>query len=172
MDATDPAAGSHTPGPWELDPRAAGQPDAGETAQLDLETMIAMAHRVLILQMKLLRQLEQARNGVRGLPASEPASVPGPGPAPEQRTEPIAELVHQDGGDLWLTSQQRKVLALIGQGMSNRRIARTLGIAENTVKNYVHAIFQKLGLQCRVEAALYAQRHGLLADEHHLRPPG
>ncbi|GAA2635814.1 response regulator transcription factor [Actinomadura fulvescens] len=157
MDAADPAAKPTSAGPWGLTAHPGEQPD--------LETMIAMAHRVLSLQMKLLRQLEQARNSIDGRP-------PAPTPMPEQ-PEPLAELIHQDGGDLWLTSQQRKVLALIGQGMSNRRIARTLGIAENTVKNYVHAIFQKLGLQCRVEAALYAQRHGLVADEpHHLRPPG
>jgi len=46
-------------------------------------------------------------------------------------------------------------------GLSNRRIARQLGIAEKTVKNHLAAIFMKLRVSDRTQAALYAVRVGM-----------
>lgn len=51
-----------------------------------------------------------------------------------------------------LTSREQQVLELLIQGISNRRIARTLGITEPTVKNHLHAIFLKLGVTDRTQA--------------------
>jgi DNA-binding NarL/FixJ family response regulator len=51
------------------------------------------------------------------------------------------------------------VLRLIAQGHSNRQIARELAIGEQTVKTHVRAILAKLGLQDRVQAAIFALRH-------------
>jgi len=57
-----------------------------------------------------------------------------------------------------LTLRQRRVLELLSQGLSNKRIARTLGISEITVKAHVSSIFKKLGVTNRVEAVLEAAR--------------
>ncbi len=61
-----------------------------------------------------------------------------------------------------LSEREREVLCLLGQGMTNREIADRLNIAENTVKNHLRSILQKLGLENRVQAALYAIRNGLV----------
>ena len=60
-----------------------------------------------------------------------------------------------------LTAREREILALLGQGRSNKVIARELEIAEQTVKNHLSRIFQALGVNDRTQAALWAQRNGL-----------
>ena len=57
-----------------------------------------------------------------------------------------------------LTDQERRILALIGEGLTNRQIGDRLFLAEKTVKNYVSNLLAKLGFQRRTEAALFAQR--------------
>ena len=57
-----------------------------------------------------------------------------------------------------LTLRQRRVLELLSQGLSNKQIARTLGISEITVKAHVSSIFKKLGVTNRVQAVLEAGR--------------
>jgi two-component system, NarL family, response regulator LiaR len=58
-----------------------------------------------------------------------------------------------------LSPRERDVLALIARGHSNRQIAKDLGIGEQTVKTHVRGILIKLGLQDRVQAAIFALRH-------------
>jgi DNA-binding CsgD family transcriptional regulator len=55
--------------------------------------------------------------------------------------------------DSLLTPREQEVLALVRQGLSNRQIARTLWIAESTVKAHVHHVLEKLGARSRTEAA-------------------
>jgi len=57
-----------------------------------------------------------------------------------------------------LTAQERKILELIGQGLTNRQIGEQLFLAEKTVKNYISALFTKLGMERRTQAAAYAAR--------------
>jgi DNA-binding NarL/FixJ family response regulator len=57
-----------------------------------------------------------------------------------------------------LTSQERKILELIGEGLTNRQIGERMFLAEKTVKNYVSALFAKLGMERRAQAAAYAAR--------------
>ena len=61
-----------------------------------------------------------------------------------------------------LTERELEVLKLVAQGMSNREIAEQLFISENTVKNHVRNILEKLHLHSRMEAVVYAVREKLL----------
>ena len=58
-----------------------------------------------------------------------------------------------------LSPREREVLRLIARGHGNRQIARELAIGEQTVKTHVSSILAKLGLQDRVQAAIFALRH-------------
>jgi DNA-binding NarL/FixJ family response regulator len=57
-----------------------------------------------------------------------------------------------------LTAQERRILELITQGMTNRQIGDQLHLAEKTVKNYVTSILGKLGMQTRTQAAVLASK--------------
>ncbi|WP_439681286.1 response regulator [Embleya sp. MST-111070] len=59
-------------------------------------------------------------------------------------------------GPTGLSEREQQVLEHIAQGQTNREIAESLGLAEKTVKNYVSAVLNKLGLERRVQAAVYA----------------
>lgn len=61
-----------------------------------------------------------------------------------------------------LSGREQEVLRLLAEGLSNKELARTLGISENTVKFHVNAILGKLGAQSRTEAVVRATRAGLL----------
>jgi DNA-binding NarL/FixJ family response regulator len=65
-------------------------------------------------------------------------------------------------GTIDLTGRQKDVLRLILKGYNNERIASTLEIAPNTVKQHAHAIFMQLGVSSRAEAVIAAARFGLL----------
>jgi DNA-binding NarL/FixJ family response regulator len=61
-----------------------------------------------------------------------------------------------------LTDRELEVLKLVAQGLNNREIAKRLFISENTVKNHVRNILEKLQLHSRMEAVMYAVREKLL----------
>jgi DNA-binding NarL/FixJ family response regulator len=71
------------------------------------------------------------------------------------RTDPLAAL----------TSQERRILELIGEGLTNRQIGERMFLAEKTVKNYVSVLFAKMGMERRTQAAAYAAR--AFGDEEH-----
>jgi DNA-binding NarL/FixJ family response regulator len=71
-----------------------------------------------------------------------------------QRSDPLSGL----------TEQERRILELIGEGLTNRQIGERMFLAEKTVKNYVSALFAKLGMERRTQAAAYAAR---IFDDHH-----
>ncbi len=54
-----------------------------------------------------------------------------------------------------LTDQERRILDLIAEGLTNRQIGSRLGLAEKTVKNYVSSLLAKIGMRSRTQAALY-----------------
>ena len=58
-----------------------------------------------------------------------------------------------------LTAREREILALIGNGFTNRQIGEKIFLSEQTIKHYVTNILQKLQVRSRVEAALLANRH-------------
>lgn len=58
-----------------------------------------------------------------------------------------------------LTAQEKRILDHIGEGLTNREIARSMELSEKTVKNYVSSVLAKLGLTSRTQAAVFAARH-------------
>jgi two-component system, NarL family, response regulator LiaR len=77
----------------------------------------------------------------------------------------VDQLAEEDGQEPpELTPRERDVLALLGRGYANKRIALELGIAEKTVKTHVGHVLAKLGVADRTQAALLAVRTGLVAD--------
>jgi two-component system response regulator DevR len=57
-----------------------------------------------------------------------------------------------------LSPQERQVLLLLADGLTNRQIAERLYLAEKTIKNYVTSVLSKMGMARRIEAAVYAAR--------------
>jgi DNA-binding NarL/FixJ family response regulator len=82
-------------------------------------------------------------------------------------TRPVLERIRnagrleEAGAFADLTEQERRVLAHIADGASNRQIADRMGLAEKTVRNYVSNILAKLALESRSQAAAYAIRNRL-----------
>jgi DNA-binding NarL/FixJ family response regulator len=64
-------------------------------------------------------------------------------------------------GTIELTARERDVLALVVAGDANKQIARKLGISEKTVKGHLTNLFQRIGVQDRTQAALWAEREGI-----------
>ena len=72
-----------------------------------------------------------------------------------------ATRLEEAGAFADLTDRERRVLAHLADGASNREIAERMGLAEKTVRNYVSSILAKLGLESRAQAAGYAIRNRL-----------
>lgn len=64
-----------------------------------------------------------------------------------------------------LSPREREIIVMLARGASNKEIARTLALAESTVKIHVQGILRKLELTSRVQAAVYAVEHGLVPDK-------
>jgi DNA-binding NarL/FixJ family response regulator len=77
------------------------------------------------------------------------APTDGPLPAP-RRDDGVPDRLAS------LTEQERSVLRLIGEGLTNRQIGERMGLAEKTVKNYTSHLLAKLGLERRTQAAILA----------------
>ena len=79
----------------------------------------------------------------------------------------LAKLVasEQDRALDAISGREQEVLALVARGYTNRQIAEQLVISENTARNHVSRILDKLGLSRRSEAAAFAAQHGLVDDQ-------
>lgn len=98
----------------------------------------------------LVRQLRQIADG-----------VPALSPSIARRIMDHFRLTGPAAPDQDLTTRERDVLALIGRGMRNGEVARTLDLSENTVASYIKGIYRKLGISSRAEASWHAARLGL-----------
>lgn len=81
-------------------------------------------------------------------------------------------FTYQERKETLLNPQERRILALIAEGKTNKEIAQTLLLSNNTIKNYVSGILSKLNFSNRAEAAAYAvrnnlMRHAIAANEGH-----
>lgn len=63
-----------------------------------------------------------------------------------------------------LSAREEEVLTLVASGQANKQVARRLDISEKTVKAHLSKIFQRIGVSDRTQAALWAERHGLLKE--------
>ncbi|MGZ4591304.1 MAG: response regulator, partial [Actinomycetes bacterium] len=107
--------------------------------------------------------IDEVATAIRAVAGGQ--SLISPAMAAKLLTE-FASLVKQDDRQQVpaprLTDRELQVLRLVAQGMNNRDIAKKLYIAENTVKNHVRNILEKLQLHSRMEAVVYAVREKLL----------
>lgn len=84
-------------------------------------------------------------------------------------TERVLERIRNGKDDAdRLTAQERRILDLIAEGMTNRQISEVLYLSEKTVKNYVSNLLGKLGMNRRTEAAVYAVKRNQELSSHAL----
>ncbi len=102
----------------------------------------------------LLRAIRGAGTGQVGLPTEAAARL-------------LRSFDRRDG----LTEREGEVLRLVAHGLSNKQVARELGVRQSTVKSHVGNILAKLSLPSRTQLVLYAARTGLVAlDGDELEP--
>jgi DNA-binding NarL/FixJ family response regulator len=95
-------------------------------------------------------------------PEPLPESVDAVVVAPPPWSDAVNGLADADARPEPLTSREREVLALVAEGLSNKAIAATLRISDQTVKFHVAAIIGKLGAANRTDAVRLAVRRGLV----------
>jgi DNA-binding NarL/FixJ family response regulator len=80
----------------------------------------------------------------------------------EKQVSQASRPVVDDGQEMFspLSPREMQILQYVTRGLSNKEIAKTLGISHQTVKNHMTAILHKLAVEDRTQAAVYALRHG------------
>ena len=87
-------------------------------------------------------------------------------PAATQRVlDRLRRGEHHDDRLDGLSDQERRILGLIGDGLTNRQIGETMHLAEKTVKNYVSSLLAKLGMERRTQAAALAARMAVESEQ-------
>jgi DNA-binding NarL/FixJ family response regulator len=71
-------------------------------------------------------------------------------------------MAHRDQNRSVLSPRELEIVNLMAQGFKNSDMATKLSLREQTVKNHLHYIFEKLGVSDRLELALHAVEHGLV----------
>jgi two-component system, NarL family, response regulator DevR len=110
--------------------------------------IMAGAAGYLLKQIRGLQLVEAVHRVARGESLLDPKVT-------ERVLERIRSGPKQDPRLASLTEQERRILDLIAEGLTNRQIGSRLGLAEKTVKNYVSSLLAKIGLRSRTQAALY-----------------
>jgi two-component system, NarL family, response regulator LiaR len=77
----------------------------------------------------------------------------------EMQRSPTRDSLHGD-----LTEKEMEILGLVAKGSSNKEIARMMNISPGTVRTHVSSILNKLALENRTQAAMYARQQGLVDD--------
>jgi DNA-binding NarL/FixJ family response regulator len=76
-------------------------------------------------------------------------------------TQPAATFNYRTVADTGLSRREQQLLELAGQGLTNKEIANTLNLSEQTVKNHMHRVLRKLGTTDRLSAVEICRGHGL-----------
>jgi DNA-binding NarL/FixJ family response regulator len=106
--------------------------------------------------------LEEVNNAVRVVADGQSLISPSMAVKLIDEFKQMARVDREQVPTLRLTERELEVLRLVAKGMNNREIAQELYISENTVKNHVRNILEKLQLHSRMEAVMYAVREKLL----------
>lgn len=107
---------------------------------------------------KLYDMLESISRGEAPLSGVLAAKILQEFARPNADSTPMPEMIDE------LTARETEILQLVVDGKTNKEIAANLFIAENTVKIHLRNILEKLHLQNRIQAAVYAVRHGLMNE--------
>jgi DNA-binding NarL/FixJ family response regulator len=116
-----------------------------------LEAVIAGAAGYLLKQVKGNDIVDAVRVVAAGRSLMDPSLA-------ARAVERLRASTEEDPQLAKLSNQERRILDLLAAGMTNRRIAVEMSLAEKTVKNYVSNLLAKMGLSRRTEAAVYAAR--------------
>ena len=110
--------------------------------------IMAGAAGYLLKQIRGLQLVESIRRAAKGESLLDPKVT-------ARVLERLRSGPKQDPRLASLTDQERRILDLIAEGLTNRQIGTRLGLAEKTVKNYVSSLLAKIGMRSRTQAALY-----------------
>jgi DNA-binding NarL/FixJ family response regulator len=92
------------------------------------------------------------------------AAADGASPLAPRVAATLVEERRKGGPAETISDREREVLALVGAGVANKQIAFRLGISPKTVKSHLSHIFRQIGVNDRLNAALWARRHGLVDE--------
>ena len=115
------------------------------------DSIMAGAAGYLLKQIKGTDLVDAIRRVAAGQSLLDPSVT-------ERVLERLRKGPEQDERLSRLTEQERKILDLIAEGLTNRQIGERMFLAEKTVKNYVSNLLSKLGMERRTEAAVFAAR--------------
>jgi len=124
------------------------------------QAIMAGASGYLLKQLKGSDIVDAVRRVAAGQSLLDPAVT-------SRVLERLRQPPEEDEAIARLTDQERRILELIAEGLTNRQIAERIHLAEKTVKNYVSNVLSKLGMERRTQAAVYAAR--LTGDQHRPR---
>jgi DNA-binding NarL/FixJ family response regulator len=113
----------------------------------------------------LIKSIRKVHEGEIWLDSNTTAAVMRQFAAGDDPTQPSATAAAQgrERDRTPLSQREREIVGLVAQGFKNKEMAEKLFISEQTVKNHLHNIFDKLGVSDRLELALYAIHKGLHA---------
>jgi DNA-binding NarL/FixJ family response regulator len=114
--------------------------------------IMAGASGYLLKQIKGNDLVDSVRRAAAGQSMLDPAVT-------AQVLERLRRGPEEDPALASLTQQERRILSLIADGLTNRQIAAEMYLAEKTVKNYVSSLLAKLGFERRTQAAVFATKH-------------
>ena len=118
-----------------------------------LQAVLAGASGYLLKQIRGTDIVDAVRKVAGGGSLLDPATA-------QRVAERLRHPPEEDKRLARLTGQERKILTLIADGLTNRQIGEELHLAEKTVKNYVSNLLAKLGMERRTQAAVFAARLG------------
>jgi DNA-binding NarL/FixJ family response regulator len=124
-----------------------------------LDSVVAGASGYVLKQIRGSELVDNVRKVAAGQSLLDSGAV-------KRMMERLATGPVPDGGDpraASLSPQERRILELLAEGLTNREIGERMFLAEKTVKNYVSNLLMKLGMKRRTEAAVFAATH--LTDE-------
>jgi two-component system, NarL family, response regulator DevR len=116
-----------------------------------LHAVMAGAAGYLLKQIRGTDIVDAVRRAARGESLLDPGVT-------KRVLDRVREPPAEDERLAQLTGQERRILELIAEGLTNRQIAEHLNLAEKTVKNYVSNLLRKLGMERRTQAAIFATR--------------